>query len=843
MFHLSHKPTILLVPLVIVLLAGLLFSVSARADVGVQPVLPVGSSLYPNQATPIQMASETVKINVRPAVAADNLLVELNPAAYGYDLHPVWFPGIAEVQADFMMKNPTAEPVSMTVWFPLASALKKGWNLNPDETVPRLKNFKATVNGRPAKITESDWPNPEGAGKPDLPWASFPVTFPAGKKTPIHVSYAVPLQPVPKQPAMALNYIFQTGAGWAGPIGKAKLIVNLPYPASPATLAKLPPGVALEGKKATWTWENFEPGPKNDFAAELLTPTAWQRLKGARAAARIHPKDLQAWLDLAGAYRNLSLNMLTLSQLRFAKTYLPLSLAAYQKAIKLAPEHPAPHAGIALTSLAQYLNDPNKPAALLKTAQDEYQIAKALDAQDPILMQRVGDSKDLLIWLEDRMSMVTDTAAPAAVQAATTPTPGPIPTAVPIAQSPLPVTECPGAPTIILKLEDWAMVSTTPPLPNRLRSQPTTHAETISQVQPGDKVLVADGPRCADGYTWWYVFSLDGSEGWTAEGNAAGYWLIPRLATRVTSDWQRQTPTTSPSPRKGIGMVYDLGRDVIVLAGGSDWNMVSGETWEYDGLNWRLRKDVNQFPKRAGAALAYDTDRQVTVMFGGYRLGNTPFLKDTWEYDGKKWVQKHPSQSPPARNGAVMAYDPLGKRMILFGGYGGPRKSIFFYDTWEYADGQWRQLNPTRHPPAREAAQMVYDAARGKMVLFGGGHDAGSVIFADTWEWDGENWTMRADLPVSPPARWAFLMAYDEGCQQVMLYSGLKGTVDMFVDTWAYDGETWEKARTEHQPPPRWDGGMVYDARNQRLVMFGGQYWSGSFVFLNDTWIFPGGCR
>ncbi|OGO25541.1 MAG: hypothetical protein A2136_02110 [Chloroflexi bacterium RBG_16_54_11] len=36
-----------------------------------------------------------------------------------------------------------------------------------------------------------------------------------------------------------------------------------------------------------------------------------------------------------------------------------------------------------------------------------------------------------------------------------------------------------------------------------------------------------DGPRCADGFTWWFILSLDGLEGWTAEGNGAGYWLIP----------------------------------------------------------------------------------------------------------------------------------------------------------------------------------------------------------------------------------------------------------------------------------------------------------------------------
>jgi hypothetical protein len=71
------------------------------------------------------------------------------------------------------------------------------------------------------------------------------------------------------------------------------------------------------------------------------------------------------------------------------------------------------------------------------------------------------------------------------------------------------VTACPGAPDISLKLDDWAMVSTDPPLPNKIRSQPGISGELIGQVQPGENVLVVDGPTCADGYTWWFVHSLD----------------------------------------------------------------------------------------------------------------------------------------------------------------------------------------------------------------------------------------------------------------------------------------------------------------------------------------------
>jgi len=88
------------------------------------------------------------------------------------------------------------------------------------------------------------------------------------------------------------------------------------------------------------------------------------------------------------------------------------------------------------------------------------------------------------------------------------------------------VSSCPGAPDITLKLNDWAMVSTDPPLPNKIRSQPAISGELIGQVQPGENVQVVDGPTCADGYTWWFVRSLDGLEGWTVEGDNEGYWLV-----------------------------------------------------------------------------------------------------------------------------------------------------------------------------------------------------------------------------------------------------------------------------------------------------------------------------
>jgi hypothetical protein len=88
------------------------------------------------------------------------------------------------------------------------------------------------------------------------------------------------------------------------------------------------------------------------------------------------------------------------------------------------------------------------------------------------------------------------------------------------------IVDCPGAPEITLKLGDWVMVSTDPPLPNMVRNRPGSNSELIGQVQPGENVLVVDGPQCEDNYTWWYVRSLNGLEGWTVEGDSSGYWLV-----------------------------------------------------------------------------------------------------------------------------------------------------------------------------------------------------------------------------------------------------------------------------------------------------------------------------
>jgi len=96
-------------------------------------------------------------------------------------------------------------------------------------------------------------------------------------------------------------------------------------------------------------------------------------------------------------------------------------------------------------------------------------------------------------------------------------------TATPTATS---IAACPGAPAITIKEKVYAQVSSNPPLYSDVRKDPGLGGEQIGRLKPGQIIWVADGPRCADGYAWWLIRSLDDLEGWTAEGDAKNYWLL-----------------------------------------------------------------------------------------------------------------------------------------------------------------------------------------------------------------------------------------------------------------------------------------------------------------------------
>ena len=186
-----------------------------------------------------------------------------------------------------------------------------------------------------------------------------------------------------------------------------------------------------------------------------------------------------------------------------------------------------------------------------------------------------------------------------------------------------------------------------------------------------------------------------------------------------------------------------------------------------------------------------------------------------------------------SRDGMAIAYDAGHNQVVLFGG--GPGDPSSFADTWVWDGTNWTQKFPATSPPARSGHRMAYDTARGQIVLFAGrGGSDGNTFFNDTWVWDGTNWTQKFPAASPPTPRFQYGFAYDAVRQQVVLFGGQgPNNTPIYNDTWVWDGTTWTQQLPATSPPGRTLPAMAYDEPRAQIVLFGG--FTGSFS--NDTWV------
>jgi hypothetical protein len=278
----------------------------------------------------------------------------------------------------------------------------------------------------------------------------------------------------------------------------------------------------------------------------------------------------------------------------------------------------------------------------------------------------------------------------------------------------------------------------------------------------------------------------------------------------------------------GPAMAFDSNRGRTVLFGGH-------ETWEWDGQDWTQIQDVGP-PNRGWTVMAFDSARGRTVLFGG--AGKNEYLRDTWEWDGQDWTQVQ-DVGPSARSGQALSFDSDAKVTLLFGGVAPTGLDVTFAgatatmgDTWAWDGTAWTQLDDTG-PPARDCHAMAYAADRKRTVLFGG-EDTNLVTLSDTWEWDTKHWTHVQDVG---PARVASAMAFS-GAGTFLFGGGQNELATAFGDTWEWDGQHWVE-RQDMGPPARWLHAMAYDSHRGRLVLFGGTANYEWTSVLGDTWEAP----
>jgi hypothetical protein len=194
------------------------------------------------------------------------------------------------------------------------------------------------------------------------------------------------------------------------------------------------------------------------------------------------------------------------------------------------------------------------------------------------------------------------------------------------------------------------------------------------------------------------------------------------------------------------------------------------------------------------------------------------------------WLQVGTAISGPSpRYDGSMVYDAATGTTLFFGGFNGTELA----ETWTWNGTVWDKLTLTTSPPALRGASMVYDAATHNVVLFGGLGAGGPV--ADTWTWDGTNWTK---LSVSgPQARSGASMVYDAATNNVVLFGG-KGSNGLLSDTWFWNGTAWTSPTlTTSLPAPRYEQSMAYDPQTRDVVLYGGVGVAGP---ISNTWTWDG---
>ena len=278
--------------------------------------------------------------------------------------------------------------------------------------------------------------------------------------------------------------------------------------------------------------------------------------------------------------------------------------------------------------------------------------------------------------------------------------------------------------------------------------------------------------------------------------------------------------------RRAIGLdSFDESRSISVyvigLGASQDWERVSN--YEFSPVG------------RQYAAVAFDSVGQRTLVFGG-KLGATE-LGDLWQMSvgpdrspaWKRLLPEGPAPSP--RWGSAVVFDPVRRRLVLFGGFAGRVVG----ESWALSlDGEprWTQLETHGLPPsARSCASAVYDSRRDGMIVFGGNamDEANPVPLQDSWFLsfaDGDTWIPISAQGTAPVSRWEHAAVYDPLRDRMLVFWGRDRSSPRF-DCAALElasGPVWK----EYIPDgpggaSRYGHDAVYDPDLDRAVILGGR--------------------
>jgi len=291
------------------------------------------------------------------------------------------------------------------------------------------------------------------------------------------------------------------------------------------------------------------------------------------------------------------------------------------------------------------------------------------------------------------------------------------------------------------------------------------------------------------------------------------------------STWTHLATTgTPPSARYAAGAVYDSIGDRMIVYGGTTTSSVMTDTWSLTlatGAWTRLDDGSNAPPARKWFGSALDSRRRRMLVFGGQYE-----FRDIWALsldDPTHWVLVDPGSAPEIRSRETLVADPTRDRLIELGA---PDAHPWVLD---FGEDRWQQLQPAGSAPApRSDHTAMLDGPRSRMIVCAGSN--GGAILSDLWSLTFEplEWSPIVTSGPSPGARTGHSAVYDAARQRMLLFGGGSD-----ADVYALDLVTsaWTRISPSGGPGSRSSHAAIYDPVRDRMLIVGG-YPSGSA----DVW-------
>jgi hypothetical protein len=147
------------------------------------------------------------------------------------------------------------------------------------------------------------------------------------------------------------------------------------------------------------------------------------------------------------------------------------------------------------------------------------------------------------------------------------------------------------------------------------------------------------------------------------------------------SIWEQKTPAHVPPARAQHTMGYDRVHRQVILFGGSGPNgsnqCVLNDTWVWDGRDWINADPPGDLPEaRCWAGMDYDLGRERVILNGGTAFGATgqgTGVDGPWAWDGDRWIRLDPQEYACCTGiTSEVSSEDAKRALVLAGGPGGP---------------------------------------------------------------------------------------------------------------------------------------------------------------------------